>query len=165
MSDVQVNGTSIASSGVANIVTKTAYNASNNKIATENDLPDISGKQDIIDSSHKLSADLISDGSTNKTVTATEKSSWSGKSVVSGTNDGTNWSTITIDGTTKNIPSGGGGGGTATDVQINGTSIVSNNTANILTNTAYNSSTNKIATMTDVNSKQDKIPVETSPKE
>lgn len=42
------------------------------------------------------------------------------------------------------------GGGTATDVQINGTSIVSNNTANILTNTAYNSSTNKIATMSDV---------------
>ena len=58
-----------------------------------------------------------------------------------------------------------GGGGTATDVQINGTSIVSNNTANILTNTAYNSSSNKIATMNDVpdiTGKQDKIPVETS---
>ena len=62
-----------------------------------------------IDSSHKLSADLISDGSTNKTVTESEKTTWSGKSVVSGTNDGTNWSTITINGTTKNIPSGGGG--------------------------------------------------------
>lgn len=43
-----------------------------------------------------------------------------------------------------------GGGGTATDVQINGTSIVSNNVANIITNTAYNSSTNKIATMNDL---------------
>ena len=30
---------------------------------------------------------------------------------VSGTNDGTNWTTLTIDGTTKNIPVGGGGGG------------------------------------------------------
>ena len=40
--------------------------------------------------------------------------------------------------------------GSATDVQINGTSIISNNTANILTNTAYNAGTNKIATMSDV---------------
>lgn len=45
---------------------------------------------------------------------------------------------------------GGGGGGTATDVQINGTSITSNNVANIVTNTAYNASSNKIATMSDV---------------
>lgn len=40
--------------------------------------------------------------------------------------------------------------GGATDVQINGTSITSNNVANILTETAYNSSTNKIATMSDL---------------
>ena len=45
---------------------------------------------------------------------------------------------------------GGGGTGSSTDVQINGTSITSNGTANILTNTAYNSSTNKIATMSDI---------------
>lgn len=32
-------------------------------------------------------------------------------SIVTGTNDGTNWTSLTIDGTTKNIPSGGGGGG------------------------------------------------------
>lgn len=43
-----------------------------------------------------------------------------------------------------------GGGGTATDVQINGTSITSNNVANIVTNTAYNATSNKIATMSDV---------------
>ncbi len=42
------------------------------------------------------------------------------------------------------------GGGTATDVQINGTSITSSNVANIITNSAYNASSNKIATMTDV---------------
>lgn len=44
------------------------------------------------------------------------------------------------------------GGGTATDVQINGTSIVSSNTANIITESAYNSSSNKIATMSDITS-------------
>lgn len=43
-----------------------------------------------------------------------------------------------------------GGGGTATDVQINGTSITSNNVANIVTNSAYNASSNKIATMSDI---------------
>lgn len=42
------------------------------------------------------------------------------------------------------------GGGSATDVQINGTSITSSNVANIITESAYNSSTNKIATMSDV---------------
>lgn len=49
------------------------------------------------------------------------------------------------------------GGGSSTDVQINGTSIVSNNTANILTNTAYNASTNKIATMSDIPSISGKL--------
>ena len=42
------------------------------------------------------------------------------------------------------------GGGNVDDVQINGTSIVSSKIANIQTNTAYNSSSNKIATMTDL---------------
>ena len=48
----------------------------------------LSAKQNTIDNSHKLSADLISDGSTNKTVTSTEKTTWSGKqdALVSGTN-------------------------------------------------------------------------------
>jgi hypothetical protein len=36
-------------------------------------------KQDVIDSTHKLSADLVEDGTTNKVVTATEKSTWNGK--------------------------------------------------------------------------------------
>lgn len=43
-----------------------------------------------------------------------------------------------------------GGGGTATDVQINGTSITSSNVANIITESAYNASSNKIATMADI---------------
>ncbi len=41
-------------------------------------------------------------------------------------------------------------GGSSIDVQINGTSIVNNDVANILTQTAYNASTNKLATMTDI---------------
>ena len=45
VSDVQVNGTSVLSSGVANIVTETAYNASSNKIATMSDIP--SGEVDV----------------------------------------------------------------------------------------------------------------------
>ena len=38
--DVQINGTSITSGGVANILTYSAYNSSTNKIATMSDLPD-----------------------------------------------------------------------------------------------------------------------------
>lgn len=37
-----------------------------------------------------------------------------------------------------------------TNVKVNGTSIVSNGEANLVTNTAYNASSNKIATMSDV---------------
>lgn len=46
------------------------------------------GVQPEIDSSHKLSADNISDGSTNKVVTASEKTTWNGKqdTLVSGEN-------------------------------------------------------------------------------
>lgn len=39
----------------------------------------VAGLQTEITSTNKLSADLISDGTTNKTVTATEKSTWNGK--------------------------------------------------------------------------------------
>ena len=44
------------------------------------DIPDISATyQTVISATNKISADYISDGTTNKTVTATEKSTWSGK--------------------------------------------------------------------------------------
>lgn len=39
--DVQVNGTSITSSGVANLITNTEYDATNNKLATMSDMPDL----------------------------------------------------------------------------------------------------------------------------
>jgi len=44
----------------------------------------------------------------------------------------------------------GGGGGSSTDVQINGTSITNQGVANIVTNSAYDASSNKIATMSDI---------------
>lgn len=65
------------------------------------------------------------DGSTNPLATMSDL-----PASVSGTNDGTNWTSLTIGSVTKNIPAGGGG--SSTDVQINGTSIVSSGTANIL---------------------------------
>ena len=52
---------------------------------------DISGKQDKIDSSHKLSADLVSDGSTNKVFTATEQSKLSGIASGAEVNVQANW--------------------------------------------------------------------------
>ena len=54
------------------------------------------------------------------------------------------------------------GGGTSTDVQINGTSITSSNVANIVTNTAYNASNNKIATMSDLPTSSDYVTLNTA---
>lgn len=63
--------------------------------------------------------------------------------LVSGTNIKTINNQSLLGGGNINIS---GGGGTATDVQINGTSITSNNVANIVTEGTYNSSNNKIVT-------------------
>ena len=56
---------------------------------TASDIPDISATyQTKLSSTNKLNADYITDGTINNTVTATEKSTWSGKqdALVSGTN-------------------------------------------------------------------------------
>lgn len=71
---ITMNGTSKGTSGVVDLGTV---------------VTDISGKQDVIDTSHKLDADLVDDTtSTNKFVTASDKSTWNGKQdeLVSGTN-------------------------------------------------------------------------------
>lgn len=52
-------------------------------------ITDVSNKQDVIDATHKLSADFVDDSSTtHKFVTASDKTTWSGKqdALVSGTN-------------------------------------------------------------------------------
>lgn len=68
------------------------------------------GIQSEIDSSHKLSADNISDGSTNKVVTASEKTTWSGKqdALVSGTNIKTINNTSILGSGNINISGGSG---------------------------------------------------------
>ena len=57
---------------------------------------DISGKQDVIDSTHKLASDLVDDSNqTNKFVTSQEKDTWNRKSDFSGNyNDLSNKPTI-----------------------------------------------------------------------
>lgn len=60
------------------------------------------------------------------------------------------------DGTWQTVTSG------VSDVKINNTSIVSSGVANIVTNTAYNSSTNKIATMSDISDTKVKMTSTTS---
>lgn len=146
-----------------------------NKFVTASDKTAWNAKQDEIDSNHKLSADLVDDSNTtNKFVTTSDKQTWSAKqdALVSGTNiktvnsnsllgsgdvtvqetlvSGTNIKTIN----NQSLLGSGNitisSGGTATDVQINGTSITSNNVADIITESAYNASSNKIATMSDV---------------
>lgn len=90
----------------------------------------LNAKQNVIDSSHKLDADLVAENSSRVFVTPTQKqqigtnasdiSSLDGRvtnlennptSNVSGTNDGTNWTTITIGNDTYAIPSGSSSGG------------------------------------------------------
>lgn len=120
-----------------------------NKFVTASDKTNWNAKQDEIDSNHKLSADLVDDSNTtNKFVTSTDKTTWNGKQdeLVSGTNIKTinNQSLLGSGNITIST------GGTATDVQINGTSITSNNVADIITETAYNATTNKIATVADI---------------
>lgn len=99
ISGITMNGSSVTvTSGVADLGTV---------------VTDKSDKQDVIDSTHKLSADLVDDTSTtNKFVTATDKTTWSGKqdALVSGTNIKTiNNESILGSG---NITIGGGGGNT-----------------------------------------------------
>lgn len=102
----------------------------------------LNAKQNVIDANNKLSYTYLSDTPTiptvnNSTITITQ----GGVTKGSFTLNQASGDTIALD---------AGGGGTATDVQINGTSITSSNIANIITNSAYNSSSNKIATMSDI---------------
>lgn len=129
--DVRINGTSITSNDIADIKTNGTYNATSNKIATMSDLPT------------KVS-DLTNDSGF---IDNTYHDSTKQNTLVSGTNIKTINNESILGSGNINIS---GGGGTATDVQVNGTSITSSGVANLLTNSAYNSSSNKIATMTDV---------------
>ena len=138
----------ITSSDITNWNGKSDFSGSYNDLTDKptlfsGDYTDLTNKPTIPDELSDLS-----DDTTHRLVTDTEKTTWSGKqdALVSGTNIKTiNNNSLLGSG---NITISGGGG--STDVQINGTSIVVSDVANILTETAYDSSTNKIATMSDV---------------
>lgn len=90
--------------------------------------------------------DPVFTASASAGITSTDISNWDAKqeALVSGTNIKTiNNQSLLGSG---NITIQSGGGGTATDVQINGSSIVSNDVANLSVEGTYNASTNKIAT-------------------
>ena len=120
--DIRINNSSIISGGVANLGVSPDYNSSTNPLATMRVVSQ--GMNAIMDEVDKKQNTLVS-GTNIKTI--------NNESILGSGN-------INIS----------GGGGTATDVQVNGTSITSSGVANLLTNSAYNSSNNKIATMTDV---------------
>ena len=126
----------------------------------------VSGKYNIEDTSGTY-AEIIGNGTANNARSNARTLDWSGNEVLAGsltingnqtvatTSDlaskqdtlvsGTNIKTIN---NTSILGSGNidvsGGGGTPTDVRINGTSITSNNEADIKTEGTYNASTNKI---------------------
>jgi len=236
LTDSKVNGTSIVSDGVANLVTNTAYNASTNKLATMSDVDDaVSGitapvtsvntktgavvltASDVgalpdtytapvtsvngqtgavsltipsaVTNSYSVDSNsgkvmLYTSTNSSSTVTQTKTSGALDFSISAGrdatlqigkssSDEGTrglikisnhaNANYTTIDApawaaTEIHLPSSSGTlaltseipSVSVTDVQINGTSIISNDVANIVTNTAYNASSNKIATMSDV---------------
>lgn len=71
---------SVVVSGSYNSTTKKVVLTLQNGSTVEFSVADlVAGLQSEITSANKLSADLIQDGMTNKTVTATEKSTWNGK--------------------------------------------------------------------------------------
>ena len=92
----------------------------------------IDGLQAEITAENKLSADLIENGTTNKVFTATEQTKLSGIESGAEVND-------------------------VNDVQINGVSVVSGKIAVIVTDSAYNPTTNPLATVKTVNDLQDKL--------
>ena len=150
-------------SDLPTIPTKTSELLNDNNFVESNDLASVafSGSYlDLIDDPviPQNTSDLYNDSGfitntvndlTNYTTTTNLNSLLNNKqdTLVSGTNIKTINNTSLLGSGNINIS---GGGGTPTDVQINGTSITSNNVANILTESAYDSTTNKIATVSDL---------------
>lgn len=159
----QVNSDWNASSGVAQILNKPTLST----VATSGSYNDLSDKPTIpaaqvqanwneTDTSSK--AYIQNKPSLSTVATSGNYNDLSNKPTIPTVGNGT--ITITQGGTTKGTfttnQSGNttidldAGGGSSTDVQINGTSITSGGVADIVTNTAYNASSNKIATMSDL---------------
>ena len=88
-------------------VDSTPTSGSENPVTSGGVYSALSEKQDTIDSSHKLSADLVEDGTTNKVYTATEKTKLSGIAAGAEVNVQSDWNqtTTTADDYIKNKPS------------------------------------------------------------
>ena len=148
ITDVQVDSSSVVSNGVANISTMNSnYNASSNKIATASD---ISGKEN---ASNKVTSISSSSTDTQYPSAKCVYTALSGKqaTLVSGTNIKTINSTSILGSGDISTP--------VTTVKVDGTSITSNNEADLKTiNGNYNSSSNKLATANDLATKQNTLP-------
>lgn len=161
VTDVKINGTSIVSDDVANIVTNSAYNASTNKIATMSDVPIdffstgifIPRDSDLNDYT-TIGKYYVSSASSAQSLSNCPTTVNFVMFVIKRTSD---ISQIIMDlygrvytrhATSSGLPSEWRV--VPYDVRINNSSILSNGIANFVTNTAYNASSNKIATMSDV---------------
>ena len=103
---------------IINKLTKTQYDNIQNPSDTELYLvPDVVDNAPTSGSSNYVTSGGV------YTALSTKADSSSIPDAVSGTNDGTNWTSITIGSTTKAIPSGGGGGeaNVIESISINGT--------------------------------------------
>lgn len=109
--DVQINGTSITSGGVANIITESAYNSSTNKIATKSDIP--TNTSQLTNNSNFAVTNANNNFSTDQTI--------NGDTIINGPGNLTknrtmevnssNGGTITLKNTNSNVSIGVGVGG------------------------------------------------------
>ena len=143
-------GTGLSRSYTANTRTMT-LSVDTSTMAQKSDLPtktsDLTNDSGFITS--YTETDPVFTASAAHGITSTDITNWNSKqtALVSGTNIKTINNESLLGSGNINITSGGG---SATDVQINGSSIVSNDVANLSVEGNYNASTNKIATMSEI---------------
>lgn len=129
-----------AASSATPLMDGTASAGSSNAFARgDHRHPSDTSKQDVIDSSHKLSADLISDGTTNKAYTATEKTKLAG--IASGAEANVIKSVDTTASNGINLSTDSNG---KLDVTVSTGTISSGNTSLVTGGTVY-STTNALA--------------------
>lgn len=140
ITDVEVNGVSVVNSeGVAEVIVPTKVSDLTNDsgfittaalsgYATESWVNQ-QGYLTNITSSDVISALGYTPGTSNFSGNYADLTGKPVIPTISGTNDGTNWTSITINNSTYSIPQSSSG--TITDVQVNGTSVVTNNVAQI----------------------------------
>ena len=129
------------------IPSKTSDLINDSDFVSSNELAEVAftGGYGSLSNTPEYLSDFINDTNYVDTTELSTELSTKQDTLVSGTNIKTINNTSLLGSGNINI-----GGGTATDVQINGTSITSNNVADIITKSSYNATTNKIATESDI---------------